>query len=151
MNQTLARFHAEGASRFVESTLLRIPFFKDIRPAILKLSETEATVEMPHPTETRSSSERDTSDDAALCSLALFAGGLLADASEPLGARWSLKGFTVEYLKLREFGVHALANAALIDWSKAGDYSLPVSIVQHVNHQAELVATATLKISVEMA
>lgn len=151
MNQTLTRFHAEGVSKFIDSALIQKPFFKTIRPTVLALSTTSADVTMPHPNVTGSSSETDTSDDAALCALALFAGGLLADASAPTGARWSLKSFEVDYVKIREYEVHALADASLIDWSKAGDYSLPISIVQHVDHQAEMVATATLKVSVTLA
>lgn len=148
MNQTLTRFQAEGFGKFTEYALATAPFFKAIKPTVMTLTETSADVTMYPPIELNTGSEHNTTDDAALCSLALFAGGLMADASAPAGRRWSLSGFEIDYLKIRQHEVHALADASLVDWSKPGEYTLSVSIVQHVNHQADLVATANLQITV---
>jgi hypothetical protein len=150
LNQTLTRFHAEGFGKFTEYALAIAPFFKAIKPTVMALTETSATAHMQNPIETHIGSEHNTTDDAALCSLALFTGGVLADAGAPEGAHWTLKGFEIEYLKLRRFEVLAQANSPAVDWKKAGNYSVQITIA-HGHDLTDVVATATLKISVTLA
>ncbi len=150
MNQTLTRFQAEGAHKFTENALGVAHFFKSIRPSVMTLTATSATVHMQHPSETGSSSQHDTTDDAALCNLALFTGGVLADAGAPDGAHWILKGCEIEYMKVRRFEVLAQAHSSAVDWSKAGDYTVQITIA-HSHDLADVVATALLKISVTLA
>lgn len=149
MNQTLTRFQAEGAPKFTESALGIARFFKSIWPSVMTLTETSATVYMHNPIETSSNPEHDTSDDAALCSLALFVGGLVTDAGVPDGVHWMLKGFAIEYLKARRFEVLAQAHSSAVDWSKAGDYNVLITIA-HSHDLTDVVATASLKIGVHL-
>ncbi|NUZ08938.1 DUF4442 domain-containing protein [Piscinibacter koreensis] len=149
MNQTLARFHIEGAAKFTETILALTPFFKSLRPALRSLSSTGAEVVMPTPTEVGAKDpQHHTADDAALGGLALLTGGLALDAGAPPSARWALRGYAVQCAVQGRMHseVHALADASTVDWKTAGDYEVEVQLLAVGR---ELVSTVRLMINVE--
>lgn len=133
-----------GKALFSKAVCMKAPYFSTIHPRFEVVEPRFVKVFMPK----RHSilNHLGTVHAIAMCNLAELAGGLMTDISIEKNARWIPSGMTVKYLKKATTDLYGIADGRAIDWSKRGDFVVPVQVFNQGN---ELVFTAeiTMKVS----
>ena len=126
MSQVLKMFNSAGAEAFSQMACQVAPYFSSINPTLSQLRPSFSQVEMPF--SKAITNHLGTVHAIAMCNAAELAAGMMTDVSIPQGARWIPKGMSVEYLAKAKTDLQAVANGQSIDWSCAGDKTVPVEI-----------------------
>jgi uncharacterized protein (TIGR00369 family) len=133
-----------GKAIFSKAVCVKAPYFSTIHPRFEAVKPQFVKVSMPK----RHSilNHLGTVHAIAMCNLAELAGGVMTDVSIEKNARWIPSGMTVKYLKKATTDLYGIADGRAIDWSKRGDFVVPVQVF---NQQDELVFSAeiTMKVS----
>lgn len=97
-----------GKIVFSRMVCLKAPYFRTIRPLVMRLDEDVCEVRIGNRRAVHN--HIGTVHAIAMCNMAELAGGLLTDAAVPARThRWIPKGMTVEYLKKAETDLRAVA------------------------------------------
>lgn len=133
-----------GKTLFTKAVCMKAPYFSSIHPRFEVVEPKFVKVSMPK----RHSilNHLGTVHAIAMCNLAELTGGVMTDISIEKNARWIPSGMTVKYIKKATTDLYGIADGRAIDWSKRGDFVIPVQVF---NQQDELVFTAdiTMKVS----
>lgn len=106
---------------------LRVPYFRSIAPCMRDLRPGHAEVAMKK--RWRVTNHLGTVHAIAMCNLAEFAGGLVAEVSTPPTHRWIPKGMSVEYLLKAETDLQGICDAPLPAFgTEAFDWPLTVEV-----------------------
>ena len=128
-----------GKALFSKAVCLKAPYFSSISPRFEEVKPAYVKVFMPkrHAVLNHLS----TVPAIAMCNMAELAGGVMTDITVPKSARWIPSGMTVKYVKKATTDLVAIADGSHLDWSKRGEFVVPVRIFNTSN---ELVFTADI-------
>ena len=104
----------------------KIPFFKTIKPLFIDLEPNYCKAQMP---KTKFLINHLGSIHAiALCNMAEFTGGSMAEVSVPKHYRWIPKGMTVEYLQKATTDLTAIARPLNNQIPQLGEYDVEIEV-----------------------
>ena len=116
-----------GSRAWSRLVSIRTPYFRSIAPHMLDLRPGHAEVAMKK--RWRITNHLGTVHAIAMCNLAEFAGGLVAEVSTPSTHRWIPKGMSVEYLLKAETDLHGVCDAPMPTFgAEAFEWPLPVEV-----------------------
>lgn len=116
-----------GQQLFSQAVCVKAPYFRSIKPLILKLEPGHAEVRIKKQRSVLN--HLGTVHAIAMCNMAELAGGMMTDVSVPTSHRWIPKGMTVEYLKKAQTDLRAFASATLPEsWPDAAEFIAKVDI-----------------------
>lgn len=132
-----------GKALFTKAVCLKAPYFssisprfEDVRPGYVKVFMPKRHAVLNH---------LNTVHAIAMCNMAELAGGVMTDVTVPKSARWIPSGMTVKYLKKATTDLVAIADGSHLDWSKRGEFVVPVKVFNTSN---ELVFSADISMYV---
>jgi hypothetical protein len=70
-----------------------------------------------------------------MCNLSELADGIMTDISIEKNARGIPSGMTIRYLKKATSDLYTIADGRVLDWSKRGEFIVPVNIFVSSNHK----------------
>ena len=123
MQQKLAKFPF-GNWLFSRTIAARAPYFKTIKPTVLKLEENFCQVGLKKRKAVHN--HIGTVHVIAICNALEMAMGVMAEASVPKHLRWLPKGMSVDYVAKAGTDIVAEAKVAPEDW-QVGDMIVPVT------------------------
>ncbi len=132
-----------GKTLFTKAVCFKAPYFSSISPRFEEVQAGYVKVFMPKHHAVLN--HLNTIHAIAMCNMAELAGGVMTDISVEKSARWIPSGMTVKYLKKASTDLYAIADGRQLDWSKRGDFVVPVQIF---NSSDELVFTAEISMKV---
>jgi acyl-coenzyme A thioesterase PaaI-like protein len=134
-----------GKRAWSQMVAARAPYFRSISPQMIELRPGHAEARLRK--RWGVTNHLGTVHAIAICNLAEFAGGLVAEVSTPSTHRWIPKGMTVEYLKKAGTDLCGVCDEALPEFGgEAFDWPLTVN-VQDTDGQTVFRAVITMWIS----
>jgi acyl-coenzyme A thioesterase PaaI-like protein len=134
-----------GKKAWSRMVAARAPYFRSISPQMIELRPGHAEARLRK--RWGVTNHLGTVHAIAMCNLAEFAGGLVAEVSTPSTHRWIPKGMTVEYLKKAGTDLRGVCDEPLPDFGDEGfDWPLTVN-VQDTAGQTVFRAVITMWIS----
>lgn len=130
MSRTMALYHrltgvpVIGRRLFSIAFSLRAPYFRTIRPLVLRLRPHHCSVRVPKRWSV--GNHIGTVHAIAVCNGLEAAMGLLAEATTPGGKRWIPKSMEVSYTAKATTDLICVAETGPADWENAGDVRVRV-------------------------
>lgn len=144
MSKLYKLYQTAGNEVFSKEISKIAPYFSTIDPLFNELRPGYAEVTVANRKEIHN--HLGTVHAIAMCNGAEAAAGLMTEASIPQGFRWIPIGMTVKYLAKATTDITVIADGSEINWEKAGDKDIPVSIKDQEGTEV-CCATITVKIS----
>lgn len=132
-----------GKTLFTKAVCFKAPYFSSISPGFEEVKPNYVKIFMPKRHAVLN--HLNTVHAIAMCNMAELAGGVMTDVSIEKSSRWIPSGMTVKYVKKATTDLVAIADGSHLDWSKRGEFVVPVKVFNTSN---ELVFTADISMYV---